>query len=94
MLEVATQKNNLTGTGYCFRSNNIGMVSQDDFVSQMSSYNSTLTKIDAVAAMKMLGELFETNVASGGRLELPFGTFRIVASGYRRRWYGFSRPCD
>ena len=81
MLEIATQKNNLSGNGYCFRSNNPVTLTETEFVKEMTNYNSTLTEIDAVAAMHMIGMLFERHVAKGDRVELPFGTFRIVANG-------------
>ncbi len=81
MLEVATQKIGLADTGYCFRSTNPVVLTEDDFVKEMVNYNSTLTEVDARASMTMFGTLFKKHVARGDRVVLPFGTFRTVANG-------------
>jgi len=80
MLEVATQKNNLKD-GYCFKSVNSEVISTKSLEGEMKDFNSTLTEVDAQAAMSVMGKMFVKHLARGEKIVLPFGTFRAIATG-------------
>jgi hypothetical protein len=83
MLQVSLRENKTTNAKrkYYFRSSNNGEFSVDQLVSEMASFNTTITEADTLGVLNVMKRLVVKYVSLGYTVHTPIGYFHASASG-------------
>jgi hypothetical protein len=68
-------------TKYIFHGSGNGLIEENELVSLMTEYNSTLTEADISACFRCMLAVMKIQLADGKIVRTPFGLFRAAAAG-------------
>lgn len=85
MLNIKTFKNQFVSDekkeGYYFRSASSQILSLQELINEMASYNSTFTEADISGMLTILNTVVVKHLVKGYCVNLPFGSLRVNAKG-------------
>jgi hypothetical protein len=83
MLKVSLRENFYTGAkrAYVFRSTNTGELTVDQLVTEMATFNTTITEADTLGVLNVMKRIVLKYVNLGYTVHTPLGYFHASASG-------------
>lgn len=83
MLRISLRDNKIGNAKakYVFHSENDGVLTYEELIKKMASYNTTITEADTSAVMNVFKDVVTEYVCDGKSVQTPLGIFYAVASG-------------